>query len=144
MKNENKKKIPLGVKFLIILYALGVLFYIIAGVISIIMPDILSNIPNFDLSKFGKYVYYEFAALMAVFAIISIFLVYGLIRLRNWARIIAMIISAIFIIGGILSILEKNIISIINLILNLIILSYLLFMPSVKKAFKKEKKSVEE
>lgn len=139
MKIKDKlKKRPLGIIILIVFYSLGVIFFVLAGLIAVLKPDLLSNIPNFNLEKFGKNIFYEFAGLMIIFAIIFLAIVYGFIKLKNWARFLAVIISAIFVIGGIFSILEKNLISIINLVVNLIILVYLIFMPSVKRAFKKQ------
>lgn len=134
-QEHNNKKIPLGVKLIILLYALGVILYILAAVIAIIMPNIFLNIPNFDLSKFGNNIFYIFAGIMIIFAVSFSIITYGLIKLKNWARLSVMIISVIFVIGGILSILENNLISIINLAVNFIIFIYLIFKESVKNAF---------
>jgi hypothetical protein len=134
-KKENKNKIPLGVKLIIILYSLGVILYILAALISTLKPDLLNNVPNFDLQKFGNNIFYIFAGIMITLAVIFSIIVYGLIKRKNWARLTAIIISIIFVVGGILSILENNLISIINLVVNFIIVIYLLFKKSVKNTF---------
>jgi hypothetical protein len=135
VETEKRRKIPLGVKLISILYFLAGISSILIAILSFTYPNLFNNIPDFNLGSFGPQVMIMFGIVMLILSVISFIVAVGLLKRKNWARITVIVISIINILGGILSIIEGSWISSINLIVNLVIVLYLTISKKVRIAF---------
>ena len=132
---------PTGVAVLSILGVLGAILAFIAAVVLGVMSTVLSDliqpmieqyggavIPN--VGEFLAAVAMAIAVVLAIIGIVTLLTSWGLWTGKSWARWLAIILMAIGIIGGIIS-LPAGIITIV--ICGLIM--YYLFMPSVREFF---------
>ncbi|MBS7287319.1 MAG: DUF2127 domain-containing protein [Candidatus Freyarchaeota archaeon] len=72
-----------------------------------------------------------------IIGIIDLIIAWGLLSLKGWARILAIVFAILSLLGGIMSLFPLSLTSIIGIILiiiNIVILWYL-FKPEVKSAF---------
>lgn len=132
-KNNKKEKHLIGIIILSILYFISFLGSLIIGLISILYPHIIKNLPPFlNNPTFEPIVFIIFGIIMIIYSILSLIISIGLYYSKRWSLVLIFIISIIYIIGGIFSILNKNYLSIINLLFNILILSYLIFNKTIR------------
>ncbi|MBR9705064.1 DUF2127 domain-containing protein [Candidatus Pacearchaeota archaeon] len=136
-----KKSIPVGIIIISIIYFISAIAGAIFATIAFIQPDLLLNLPGFNI-PLDSSMFLTIKISLIFFAILSSILGLFLLKQKNWARYGIIIISLIMVIGGILSIIEKNYLSSINLIFNLLIVLYLLLSKKVRLSFKNSKKNI--
>ncbi len=121
---NGTKEVPIGVKIISIIYYLGTVVGVILGLFFIIPVG----------------VFFEGIILFGL-GILSFFVARGLLKLRPWARVLAIILSCLGILMAVFSIaylggILGNIFTIIfSLLFELLTGGYLLFNNNVKKAF---------
>ncbi|GIU68746.1 MAG: hypothetical protein KatS3mg001_596 [Candidatus Pacearchaeota archaeon] len=132
----NEKVVPTGVKIIAVLYYIGAVILIVFGLL-----------PLFAIGREAIALTLGIiilpALIMLGLGIFSFFIGRGLWKGRNWARIIAIIVSVLGAITGILGVAIGAILmfpsslttSLISIAINVLIGSYLLFNKKVKQAF---------
>ena len=134
----TKNKLPIGVLILAIIYYFATIVYIATAIVLFLKSEWFRNVPPFNNNPIlTPQTFYILGGVLLLMSIVSVTIATGLIMRKNWARYLAIVLSAIFVAGGILSILEKSYISIINLVVNLLIIIYLVFSKKVKEKFDK-------
>jgi hypothetical protein len=135
-KEKKKPRHPIGIYIISIIYLLGSIPTTILAIVLFINPGIINQIPPFNQSQTTySGVLTVFSVLMLILALLFIIASIGLLKRKNWARIGIVSFNLINIIGGVWSVLEKNYLSIINIVFNSIVLLYLIFSRKVKKEF---------
>ena len=126
---------PTGVKVISVLYYIAAIVFLILGIGLIIgSSSIGESFPMFEV--LAGFLIIGGIVSIAI-AILFFFVGRGLWKTKNWARITAIVISVLSIIGAIMGMVQGDIGgNIISLIIHLIIGGYLLFSKSVKKSFK--------
>ena len=115
---------------LVIGIILGLLFLVGAGTISSFASQ------NFLLGAIGAGLFVVIEIILIGFSILGFFVGRGLWKARPWARIVAIILSALGILVAAISMIQGNIVgNIVSLVIQLVIGGYLLFSSNVKKAF---------
>lgn len=155
-----EKEVPKGVKAISVLYFIIAVFIVLIGIISFFVKGIFNMLLTQSQGTIwgflGEIAYvllviigslgmnpYVFGLGAIIFSIIIFFIALNLWKKRNWARIMAIIISILWLISSAIGIYESRyyvekinlIIFICLLILNIIIAVYLLFSPKVKEFF---------
>ena len=131
------KGIPTGVKIISVLYYIGAAFLFLIGLLIFFLRDFVIKVIETVVVLPATIISLIHSALLgaAIFLIILgiayFFLARGLWKLKNWARIIAIVIAAF----GVVSSLFAFPAGIIHLIINGIILWYLGFNEEAKKSF---------
>jgi hypothetical protein len=132
---------PLGISILAILELLfGVLALIFGAILAAASGAIVSAASSVGLGSISSGVLGTFIAVLgggvAVAGLIGILIGWGLWTGRGWARIVAIILTAIGVIGGLVTLILSIYTGIVSLIIDLLILWYL-FRPNVKAYFSK-------
>ena len=128
---------PMGIKVISVLYFLGSLLAFGFGALAIFGASFFTQI--LGTGFFGKFFAIGGVIFIAL-GVLGISIGIGLWRYKNWARLIAVLLSLVGIILTMLSILKGNISSnIFNLIVSGVIGGYLFFSPKVKTAFEPQK-----
>jgi hypothetical protein len=135
---------PVGVTIIAVLYFLGTAFLGLFGLLFIVGGSMLSGMarsggPGSGLFAMGGAIV---GAVFIVFALLELALGIGFIKLQNWARVVAIVLTGIAVLFGILGMLSLFahlmvfllIVRVIILALQVWILVYL-FQPHVKQAF---------
>ena len=138
---KNEKQVLSGVKIISILFYIIAIFSFFQGILLFFVAAGLIN--NADLNKLLISTSKPFLSVIALFMIVfGIFLIVtamNLKKMKNWARISAVVISLLGILSSVNSILSYNLGLIIEgvtmLIINLLVVFYL-FNKKVKEAFK--------
>lgn len=131
-----KKKVPLGLRIISIIYYIASALYLTIALVAFFKKNWILELSNLGLLPvMNAQTTFIFGAVFLLLSIISFFIARGLIKFHAWSRIALLGICSINIIGGLFSIIEGNYPSIINLVFNLIIASYLIFSKKVKRAF---------
>ena len=134
-KNLIKKSAPVGVKIISILYYIGAVASILLILLVAFWKEFLSQIPSIDLLGPSFLVVIIIAGLLM--AVLDFFVARGLWKGQNWARIVAIVFSALGLIGAIVSLVQGSIGSgIISLVIDGVIGGYLLFAKEVKRFFR--------
>ena len=128
------KNMPVGVKILSVLFYIGVILSIIGAIAMFFGGAALSLIP--EMALFGEGLMVVGGIFMLVLAVLYFFIGRGLWKGQNWARIVTIILAALGFIGALSSITTSIGNSIINLIVNGVIIWYLGFSKGAKQAFK--------
>ena len=121
------------------MYFIGAVFGILLGIGSIAGGAILggiiaSFIPALGFLGAGLFIIMGLA--LIALGILAIFVGRGLWKGKSWARIVAIILTIIGLVMGLVAMIQGEVSSnIVGVILNLVIGSYLLFSPKVKNAF---------
>ncbi len=131
-----KNKIPLGIWIISVIYYLSVILSLIIAGIFFLKPNLLTILPGFNL-VLAPSIIYSIGSFMILFSILAIILATGLLKGKNWARTILIVVSSINLIGGIISITTKDYLSGLNAFFNSLVLIYILFNKKVKKHFEK-------
>ena len=137
-KNSNpQKEIPILIKILAVLYYIGAGFAVLGGVsLMFLSGSITLLIPALaGLSAFGIII----GIVVLGFAALYFFVGRGLWKAQNWARIAAIILSFLGVIGVIVSLLLGYVESAVNssfgAVINAAIGFYMIFNKQVKQAF---------
>src|SRR3989344_7495007 len=130
MVKQNSKKIPTGVKVISVLYYIGAVVAVIAGIALLIgagaLATLVSSVPGLALIAGVGAV--AFGILAIILGVIDFFLGRGLWKLQNWARIVTIIFAVLGLLGGISSLFSGEAGSgIVNIIISGVIGWYLWF-----------------
>jgi len=136
-EKSSQKIIPIGIKIISIYFIINSIFIIILG-LQLIFPDKVplsytNEIKN-QIALLEDYSSKILGLFFILFGILFTIIAIGLWRGKNWARITEIIISCVGIILLLLNF-KLLILNIIELLIYVIIVSYLLFDKAVKKAF---------
>ncbi len=128
-----KSRVPVLIKILAILYFIIAMIGIATGIVLLAgFENLLENFPGFDL--IGDFLIVGGIGFLVI-GLICFIIGLGLLRRKNWARILAIIVSALILIFTIFFI--GTIGSIISIAVNGLIVLYLIFSRRVKRAFGK-------
>jgi uncharacterized membrane protein len=133
-----EKSVPTWVKVIAVLYYIGAAFGILFGLAFLIGASAISSLATqINVLEFlGAGVFIAIGIFLIIFGALGIFIGRGLWKAHNWARIVAIIFSGLWVLLAIFSIVNGNISgNIINFVLNLAIGLYLLFNKQVKNTF---------
>lgn len=141
-----KKITPIGIKIISVYYYIVSLGMLIVGLLFLFAFDFVSNyIAEYlssisidgSIQSLSKGLIISLGIIFLVSFVVSFFIARGLWRQKNWARIVAAILSMLAILSGINALFAKvNIIqNILGLALDIFIAYYLLYNRAVKKAF---------
>ena len=157
-KQENKYKgpdnAPTVVKVISILHYINSALYILVALALIIFSGyVINQIVNVGDSNFGlnelsnfqeldegvlKTSIFVMGFLFIGLAVLNFFVARDLWRLKNWARIVAVIIALVGSTAQIYNMISgATIMQIINLTINIFVIGYLVFFQEAKEAFKK-------
>ncbi|MGB8474676.1 MAG: hypothetical protein WCE61_11390 [Candidatus Acidiferrum sp.] len=135
---------PTGVTILAVLYFLGAVCVVLLGILSIVGGSLLSGLahaggPASALFAMGGVV---IGAILLVLGVLDLAIGIGFIKLQNWARVVAIILTGIAVLFGLLGLVTLLAhFMMITLVFRLIILAIeiwilvYLFKPHVKQAF---------
>jgi len=137
---DIKKSLPLGVKICSILYYISAVFFTLLGLSFIfgasLMSEVFTQALDQQLPVINPVVFVIMGLIFVLISVLMFFIGRGLWKLKQWARIIAIIFAVFFVMSGIISILRGNFnIDLIYFIANLFIGWYLLFTKEAKKIF---------
>nr|HDO81530.1 hypothetical protein [Candidatus Bathyarchaeota archaeon] len=123
---------PAGVTLLGVLYIIMAIIYIIGGLVGFLLTSPLGGL-------FGPTPIFSgaMAIVPIVIGIIDLVIGWGLLSLKGWARILAIVFAILGLLGGLASLIAfpiGTIIGIIEIILSIIILWYL-FKPEIASVF---------
>src|SRR3989344_1989591 len=128
-----QKTIPIGVKIISILFYLvsaGMIF----SAITLMVSGIAIPIPGLGL--LGSATFIVGGIILVALGVFGLFVGRGLWKGKNWTRIVAIIFMAVYIISGIISLIQGvSIITILFVLIYAFIAGYLLFSSKVKAAF---------
>ncbi|MDO8528759.1 MAG: DUF2127 domain-containing protein [Nanoarchaeota archaeon] len=135
----NNQSVPTGAKVISVLYYIGAGFEVLFGLAFLVGAGVLGAIIAQIIPALGMIGAGFFAVVGVLFigvGILSFFVGRGLWKAKNWARIVAIVLTLLGIIGEVFSLFSEITFSaILMLAVNLFIAGYLLFSPSVKEAF---------
>jgi hypothetical protein len=143
---EQTMKRPTGVTILAVLAFIGAALLVAAALVSLLAGMLVSTMLSFRMGMIGG-VGAAFLVIffLLVFAVVDIMVGVGLWKLKNWARIITIVLTAIGLLGSVLSIISPfghmHIFLFVFLIRRLILAAiyawilWYLFQPNVKEAF---------
>ena len=158
-KQENKYKgpdnAPTVVKVISILHYINSALYILVGLALILFSKYLINqktglgdnsfgleeLANFQELDEGvlKTSIFVMGFIFIGLAVLNFFVARDLWRLRNWARIVAVLLALISFTAQIYNMISgATVMQIINLAINIFIIGYLLFFQEAKEVFKKK------
>jgi hypothetical protein len=142
---KGSKTSPTLVKVISVLYYIGAVFMLLAGIGVIILgtaygSSLSSFLDAFGLGAFGgafAAIFIVFGVIILAFAVLYFFVGRGLWGARNWARIVAIVLAILGILSAISGIIQVKMLlsNIVGLVINGLIGGYLLFSKSVKEAF---------
>ena len=128
--------VPTLVKVIAVLYYIAAAILILGGIGAFIgsaaFGSIFEAIPGASL--FGAGMMIVLGIFLIAFAVLDFFIGRGLWKAQKWSRIVVIIISALAVISGIMSLVQGEG-GIISLLVQAAIGGYLLFSKSVKAAF---------
>jgi uncharacterized membrane protein (DUF2068 family) len=144
VKAEKRLESPLGVKVISIIYYILAGLYILFALFLIIFSNrlatsaVVSNALDYSAIGTVAVVIIVFGIFLIGLAVLEFFVARGLWRVKNWARILAIILAIIGMVILVFSIMTKfGYTKIVNILIDLGIAVYLLFSREVKKAFRK-------
>jgi uncharacterized membrane protein (DUF2068 family) len=138
---EESKKIPIGVRIISIFYYIIAGFLVLFGLFiiafsGIIVSTMISIAPDLS-SAINSQIIIWIGICTLILGVLIFFVGRGLWKLRLWAKITAIMISALMVIYEIyLMFFEFRIIQIVQLVIYVVIAVYLIFHKEAKKAFK--------
>ena len=136
---RTAREMPLGVKVLAVLGYIGaaialifaILFFVGASFVDTLLQGANVPIP----AGAGAAVAVVMGVLCLILAVLSYFIGRGLWRGQQWARVLVIIFSVLFFLGGVLSLIQGIWSGLFNIIVYGIIGGYLWFNQDVKDAF---------
>jgi len=131
--------VPGWVKVISVLYYIGAVFYVIAGILMMVGASLLGSLTNqVPLSSvLGGGLLVVGGILFLAFGIFAFFIARGLWKGHNWARVAVIVLVILGLISGLVSIVSGNFASIVGFLINLLIGWYMTFNQRVKAAFGK-------
>ena len=137
MQQISVKVMPAGVKVISVLYYIGaglcalfgLLFMAGAGLAGALLKSISL------LSVLGAGFFVILGILFVGFGALDFFVGRGLWKGRNWARVVAIIFSALGVLNGLYSLIHFSIFGLVMLAIQVLIVWYLAFSQEVKAAF---------
>jgi len=129
--------VPVGVKVIAVLYYISAVLSVIMGILLMVGSAALT--PYIDslggLAGILGGALIVLGIIIIAFGVLAFFIGRGLWKAKKWARIVAIIIAALGVLSGIISLIQGDFGSILGLVINAIIGGYLLFSKGVKAAF---------
>lgn len=133
----NQVSTPKGVKIISVLYFLGSILALGFGALAIFGASFFTQV--LGTGFFGKF-FAVGGIIFIALGILGISVGIGLWRYKNWARLLAILLSVIGIVLALLAILKGNVSSnIFSLLVSAVIGGYLFLNPKVKTAFEPQK-----
>tara|TARA_Y100000310_G_C20274525_1_gene619606 strand:- start:52 stop:498 length:447 start_codon:yes stop_codon:yes gene_type:complete len=138
---EVKQSAPVGVKVIAVLYYISAVLGIIFGLLLLVgagtIGTIVSQSPFFEALG-AAWLFVIAGIIMIGLSVFGFFIGRGLWKARPWARIVAIILTALGILIAVILIIQGDLKdNILSLVINSIIAGYLLFNNNVKQAFTK-------
>ena len=137
MQQISVKVMPTGVKIISVLYYIGAVLCALFGLLFMagagLAGALLKSIPF--LSVLGAGFFVILGILFVGFGVLDFFVGRGLWKCKNWARIVAIIFSALGILNGLASLIHFSIFGLAMLAVQVLIVWYLAFSPEGKAAF---------
>ncbi|SRR3989344_4165453 len=131
----NAKKAPAGVKIISVLYYIGAVLSVLAGILIIVVSDYMASLVP-ELGTLGSGLFIFVGIILLIFGVLGFFIGKGLWNLKSWARIVAIIFAIFGIISAIYSILgEFAVRHIVSIVIHAVMGGYLFFSKDVKRAF---------
>ncbi|MBI2107052.1 hypothetical protein HYT57_03640 [Candidatus Woesearchaeota archaeon] len=136
ISSKHKKDIPLSVKVISVYYFIIAFFSVLAGVYILIFKDFSRIIlEGYGLSITSSGMLSGIGILVAALGVFYIFIGKDLWRVRNWARVVAIIVSSLSILDSLVNLLYGEFSVIFFLLIDGLIIWYLAFNKDAKKAF---------
>jgi len=134
------KEVPTGVKVLSIIYYIAAALSLIAAIGLFVgagfAGGILSSLGIPLLAALGSGLFVAAGIFILIFAILDFFIGRGLWKAQGWARVLAIIFSALGALMGLMGLFSGSVSSIVGLIIHILVLWYLIFSKEVKNAFR--------
>ena len=132
---NSSSGVPTGVKVISVLYYIGAALLVIGGILFMFGAGFLSSVLG-AFASLGTGLFVVLGIVLLLFGVLYFFVGRGLWKARNWARIVAIILSVLGLLGAISSLVQGRIGNgIVNLLFNAIVGGYLLLSSQVKAAF---------
>lgn len=130
-------EVPTGVKVISVLYYIGAVLELLFAILLFVGAGFVSQIPGLSiLGALGTGLFVVMGVILIGLAVLSFFVARGLWKVQKWARIVAIIFSALGVLMALLGMVQGQIASnIISLVISGAIGGYLLFSKDVKAAF---------
>jgi len=125
------KGVPTGVKIISVLYYIGAVFSLIAGIVAFAGGAFFTTV----LPKFIAGIAAIAGIVFIILAVLGFFIARGLWKGQNWARILAIVFAILGVISALIAIISGGYQGIVSLVINAIIGYYLWFNKGVKAAF---------
>ena len=128
--------VPVGVKVISILYIIGAVISVIAGVSLFFGSSALAGLLGTFGSVLGGALFVVGIILVGV-GVLGFFIGRGLWKGKNWARITAIVLALIGFVLTLIAVIGGSLVvgNVISLVVDGVIAGYLLFSKSVKQAF---------
>jgi len=154
-QNKSNKKTPLGVIAISILDFLGTAFLLLAGISILILGSTITSNPEFlqkflsdypDMAKdlnmssiqaFAGGASINIGIFLIIFSLIYLFLGIGLLKGKNWARMVHLVFAALGILSGVFAIFSNTIsMALIQIAISGLIFWYLMYEKTAISYFK--------
>ena len=132
----KSKHVPTGVKVISVLYYIGAVLGVLAGIFLILGAGMLGSlVEQIPLAGLFGGLFVVFGIVMIGFGVLGFFVGRGLWNGDAWARIVAIIFAGISVLFALISLIAGDFSSIFSLVVNGLIGYYLWFSNEVKAAF---------
>ncbi|GEM_PF-5451400 len=131
---KEKKPNSLGIKIIGGICFFAAIVYFLTGIILLYNKDLLSPLPNFNFTAGFEGVYYVISAVVFIFAVIYAIIGYGLLKRKRSAALALIIICLLNVLASLVSVIQGNFVSLLNLSFNLIIGGYVFYALRKSKA----------
>jgi uncharacterized membrane protein (DUF2068 family) len=132
---KQKKEVPGGVKAISVLYYISAVLGVIFGLLFLFGAGAIANLVP-GIGMLGGGIFAIIGLVIIGLSVLGFFIGKGLWNGKNWARIIAIVFSAIGVVVAIISMFQGNVTgNLITLALNGLVGGYLLISEKVKKVF---------
>jgi len=130
------KEKPLILKIIIIIYYFASLIYLTVAIVAFLFKETLLKIPDFQVITLPlNQAAIIIGLLFLILSVASFLISTGLLKKKNWARMVLIILCTFNVLGGAFSIIKGNFLSTINLAFNLAIALYLMLNKRIKNIF---------
>ncbi len=132
------RNVPSGVKVVSILFYLGAAFELILAILSFVSVGFVAQVPGLETAAFlGAGFLVVIGVVLVGVAVLNFFVARGLWNAKVWARIVALVLMVLSVIGSLFSLALGAIINgIVTLLIAGLIIWYLGFNKDVKIAFR--------
>ena len=130
-------EVPTGVKVVSVLYYIGAVLELLFAILVFVGAGFASQVPGLSiLGALGTGLFVVMGAILIGLAVLSFFVARGLWKAQKWARVVAIIFSALGVLMALVGMLQGQIASnILGLVISGAIGGYLWFSSGVKAAF---------